>query len=273
VPRWLSGREEFLQARFGDSLAIISQPEHKRVRLEVACRSKAEAQEIVRDFGGRVTRLGRNWLERFAREQKSKPLKIGKRLVISRKGDLQIAPAVQKQPVLVIPATTAFGTGEHPTTAMSLRVLEELTRGWKLGWSIVDLGTGTGILALAAKRLGACHVLGIDNDPMAISTAKNNARSNKLGGISFQLCDAHSWKPPGRIDILIANLFSELVIELLPKFQCAQWLILSGILRAQEQQIVHALQQYRIDLVKIRRRGKWIAILARNSRPAARTGS
>ena len=99
---------------------------------------------------------------------------------------------------------------------------------------------------------------------MAISTARSNSRANKLRGVQFLFGDAHSWKPPGRIDILIANLFSELLIELRPKFRHTKWLILSGILRAQEQQIVRALQQYRIDILKIRRRGKWIAILARS---------
>jgi ribosomal protein L11 methyltransferase len=156
---------------------------------------------------------------------------------------------------------------------MSLRLLEQLARGWRAGWSLVDLGTGSGILALAAKKLGAGEVVGIDIDPMAISTARSNSCANKLRGVQFLFGDAHSWKPPGRIDILIANLFSELLIELRPKFRHAKWLILSGILRPQEQQIVRALQQYRIDVAKIRRRGKWVAILARNSRPGARTGS
>ncbi|MGH8100591.1 MAG: 50S ribosomal protein L11 methyltransferase, partial [Chthoniobacterales bacterium] len=108
-------------------------------------------------------------------------------------------------------------------------------------------------------------VVGIDSDRVAISTARNNSSANKLPGVQLLFGDAHFWKPPGPIDILIANLFSELLIELLPKFKYAKWLILSGILRAQEQQIVRALQQHRIDIVKIRRRGKWIAILARKA--------
>ena len=138
---------------------------------------------------------------------------------------------------------------------------------------LVDLGTGTGILALAGKKLGASRVFGIDNDPMAISTAKKNARSNKLRGIYFQVCDVQSWKPPRKIDVVIANLFSDLLIELLPKLRRANWLIVSGILRKQEYEVVAALYRNGIDLIKIRRRGKWIAILARNIRPAARTDS
>src|SRR4029077_14721011 len=84
---------------------------------------------------------------------------------------------------LVIPAGVAFGTGEHATTAMSLRLLEQLTRGWRAGWSLVDLGTGSGILALAAKKLGAGEVVGIDIDAIAISTARSNSCVNKLRGV------------------------------------------------------------------------------------------
>ena len=70
---------------------------------------------------------------------------------------------------------------------MSLRFLEQLTRRWKRGWSLVDLGTGSGILALAAKYFGAGRVIGIDNDPAAISVAKSNARLNKIRGASFSI--------------------------------------------------------------------------------------
>lgn len=276
---WLSAREESLEARFSSSLSITSRLDRRRIEIEIACRSKAEAHCLIREFGGAAEKLARDWLKRFAREQKSKPLKIGKRLIVAtlRSDDFpsrRALPSMARKPShLVIPAGLAFGTGEHPTTAMSLRLLEQLARGWRPGWSLVDLGTGSGILALAAKKFGADEVVGIDIDPMAISTARSNSRANKLRGVQFLFGDAYSWKPPGQIDILIANLFSELLIELLPKFQCSKWLILSGILRAQEQQIARALQQYRIDVVKIRRRGKWIAILARNSRPGAQTGS
>jgi ribosomal protein L11 methyltransferase len=276
---WLNAREESLQARFGSLLSITSRPDRRRIEIEIVCRSKTGARRLVSELGGRAEKLSPHWLRRFTRAAESGKLKIGKRLTVfsgTKKPDAVSPESVRSHNLpgsLVIPAGVAFGTGEHATTAMSLRLLEQLTRGWRAGWSLVDLGTGSGILALAAKKLGAGEVVGIDIDPTAISTARSNSRANKLRGVQFLFGDAHSWKPPGRIDILIANLFSELLIELRPKFRHTKWLILSGILRAQEQQIVRALQQYRIDVVKIRRRGKWIAILARNSRPGARTGS
>ena len=81
---------------------------------------------------------------------------------------------------------------------MSLRLLERLTREWKTDWSLGDLGTGSGILALAAKRFGARRVVGIDVDPKAISVAKVNARLNKIDNVDFKLVDLRKWNPgPG----------------------------------------------------------------------------
>jgi ribosomal protein L11 methyltransferase len=157
----------------------------------------------------------------------------------------------------------AFGTGEHATTAMSLRFLEQLTRCWNQGWSLVDLGTGSGILALAAKCLSAGGVIGIDNDPAAISVAKSNARLNKVPGASFQLGDVHDWNPARKTDVITANLYSDLLIEILPRLHGGAWLILSGILRSQQDELIHALQRNHIDVIRTKRRGKWVAILAR----------
>ena len=162
---------------------------------------------------------------------------------------------------IVIPAGAAFGTGDHATTAMSLRLLEEVSRKMTPGWSLLDLGTGSGILPLAAKRFGARSVLAIDNDPSAIATAKENARLNKIDGINFRIVDARRLKFPGKIEIITANLFSELLIEILPKLKVARWLILSGVLRNQERDLRCALRSHKIDIVELRRRGKWVALV------------
>ena len=170
---------------------------------------------------------------------------------------------------IIIPASLAFGTGEHATTAMSLRFLEQLTRCWNPGWSLTDLGTGSGILALAAKCLGAGRVIGIDNDPAAISVAKSNARLNKIRGATFQLGDVHKWNPAQKTDVITANLYSDLLIEILPKLRGGAWLILSGILRSQQDELVHALQRNDLDVIRMKHRGKWIAILARRGKRSA----
>ncbi len=203
--------------------------------------------------------LPRNWLPCSPSHP---PIRIGRRLeIVSETSGWtdQLRP-------LVIPAASAFGTGEHATTAMSLRLLEETTRKFPPDWGLLDIGTGTGILALAARKLGAAQALGIDNDPRAIAIARRNARLNGVGRVKFLVADILRFNPVARYEIVTANLFSELLITALPIFRRllrgGGKLILSGILRDHAPAVVAALCPCKLQLVKLRRRGKWIALLA-----------
>jgi ribosomal protein L11 methyltransferase len=270
---WLIEHEGSLRSLAGDQLAIVERLTRKRLEVEVVCKAAAQGRKLVAEFGGRVKKMPRDWLKQLLSKQKTKPLKVGHRH-------------------LIIPAGTAFGTGAHATTAMSLRFLEHAMKLWgaqaaglqtpaarrsyrcsasrRTGQAgrlcspdlVVDLGTGSGILALAARLLGAKRAIGLDIDPIAISTAKGNARRNKIDNVSFRLADVRRWKPSRKIDIVTANLFSELLIEILPKLKRVPWLILSGILREQERDLVRALKRNKINVVEVRRRGKWVAVLA-----------
>jgi ribosomal protein L11 methyltransferase len=290
---WLKGHEDLLQARAYGQLVIARRPGRKRLELEIVCRSRSDSSALLKEFGGRIEALPRNWLERFARGD-AKPIKIGKRLMVVRSTNElqrcsvrcpqrsshhrtrpdalrteQLTAGDIKAALLVIPTSLAFGTGEHATTTMSLRFLEQLTRRWNPGWSLVDLGTGSGILALAAKCFGAGQVIGIDNDPAAISMAKSNARLNKIRSASFQLGDVHRWNPAQKTDVITANLYSDLLIEILPQLSASACLILSGILRSQQDELVYAVQRNHLDIISMKRRGKWMAFLARGTGPSA----
>ena len=261
---WLKGHEDLLQERASGQLVIVRTPGRKRLELEFICRSRSDSSALLKEFGGRIETLPSNWVERFARRD-WKPIKIGKRLMISNVGG-NLASRLSRhkgRSHIIIPASLAFGTGEHVTTAMSLRFLDQLTRGWNPGWSLVDLGTGSGILALAAKVFGAGRVIGIDNDPTAISMAKSNARLNKIRGANFQLGDVRKCKLSQETEVITANLYSDLLIEILPKLNAGEWLILSGILRSQQDELVRALQRTCYGIISMRRRGKWMAFLAR----------
>jgi ribosomal protein L11 methyltransferase len=268
-PRWWFDREANLRARFGRYLAIIERPNRTQLEIEIVCSSKTRLNHL----GGQIEKLPRNWLERVAREQKAKSLKIGERLVISNVGGALVprprsarAESRQKgRSQIFIPPGVAFGTGEHATTAMSLRLLERISRKWTQSWSLIDLGTGSGILALAAKSLGAGRAIGIDIDPIAISTARANARLNKIHQVEFQVADVRSWRPPGKTDVLTANIFSDLLIRLLPKLKRSNWVILSGILRREERDVLAAVKRHGFKIVDVRRRGKWIAMVASSS--------
>ena len=263
-PRWFEVHADALQAKAHNKLVIVHRPGRQRLELEIVCRSRRDSLSLVKKFGGRIEALPRNWLKQFARVD-SKPIKIGKRLVISNLGGTLVSRVSRHKgrSHLIIPASLAFGTGKHATTAMSLRLLERLTRDWKPGWSLVDLGTGTGILSLAANCFGAGRVIGMDNDPVAISVAKSNARLNKIRDVSFQLADVHKWQPAQKSDVITANLYSDLVLEILPKLCDGRWLVLSGILRSQQDELVSALKRNHFGIISAKRRGKWVAILMR----------
>jgi len=250
--KWWSANELRLRAIAGDRLAVIERPNCKQLQLEIASNRRTKLQNIAKQFGGYIEKLSRDWLQRVLRH-KTKPIKVGNRR-------------------LIIPAGMAFGTGKHATTAMCLRFLEELTRDWDHGWSILDLGTGSGILALAAKLLGAKNAIGIDNDPIAVRTARQNARLNKIRGVEFRVSDLRDWERSNRrlrqdssaqADIVTANLFSELLMKILPALMSARWLILSGILRLQERELRRSFARHKIEIVKVRRSGKWVAMLTR----------
>jgi SAM-dependent methyltransferase len=142
----------------------------------------------------------------------------------------------------------------------------KLSRGWRL----FDAGTGTGIFALAARRLGADEALGIDTDPRAVAHARRNARFNCIARTKFIVADVLQWNPASRYDIITANLYSELFIAALPRFQLwlrsGGWLIASGILHNQSQLVVSVLEDRCFRLEQARRRGKWVALLCQLAR-------
>ena len=259
--RWWIENEEALRRIAKNRLTVIERSNRELLLLEVAFESKSKIKRLRKKFGGQNKKFPRDW--QFLTAKTSKPLRIGKRLIVRQSTSGRKANSFPAS--LIIPAGAAFGTGGHATTAMSLRLLEEVTRGWKADWKMVDLGTGSGILALAASRFGAKKVIGIDLDPMAISTAKANAHLNRIDQVQFLVADVRGWKLPAKTDIAAANLFSELLIEVLPKLRRSRFLILSGILRNQEMSVGRALRRNKIKIAQLRRRGKWSAILARSA--------
>lgn len=261
---WLRLRSEELNRRFGPALAIVEQPGKRQIALQVSCPTAGQARSLVLEFGGKAEKLPRAWLRDFAKQSQITPLRIGSRLIV-RSAPNQTGPAPGAR-TIIIPAEAAFGTGEHATTAMCLRLLERHTRRRPPGWTMLDAGTGSGILAIAGRCLGAARVLGIDNDPLACAVAKRNAQANGVRHIEFQTGDVLKLKPTKKFDVITANLFSEILIAALPgwsrRLARGGFLILSGILRAQEKAVVSALRRNGFALQEARRRGKWVALLA-----------
>ena len=126
---WLAANEAVLRKISAQRLAIISTPDRTTAVAEMAGSSRRDLEKIRSRFGGTIVKFPRDWLTTFSRAQTSKPVKIGKRLIIYRSVTSKNRIR-NRNKTLLIPAGAAFGTGEHPTTAMSLRLLELTTRGW-----------------------------------------------------------------------------------------------------------------------------------------------
>ncbi|MDQ6913579.1 MAG: 50S ribosomal protein L11 methyltransferase [Verrucomicrobiota bacterium] len=240
------------------NLAVIEYPTRKRLRLEITTADRRLVHRLTNAFGGQIRKLSPSYVSDFLRRKSGKPIRIGNRLTIATSGS-------PKSDRLIIPAGAAFGTGEHATTAMSLRLFERKSRGLTSGWRMLDAGTGSGILALAAARFGAEIISAIDNDPLAISTAKENARRNRIENVEF-VCGDVTKAIRGRFDVIAANLFSDLLITMLPRFRIALasegFLILSGVMRNQEAGLLRVLKINSFAISETRHRGKWIALLA-----------
>jgi ribosomal protein L11 methyltransferase len=260
---WLERRGEDLLRRFGTALAITEQLGKARASMEVSCETRKEVLQVRRELGGTIEKLRTDWLEQLAKRNRAKPLRIGSRLIVSR---TRIPAAKSPRRTIVIPAEAAFGTGEHATTAMCLRILERITRKRIAGWSMLDAGTGSGILAIAGSCLGANRIIAIENDPLACAVARRNAETNRIHNIKFRTGDVLTQKYRGKFDIITANLYSEILIAALPAWRRSVaddgCLILSGILRSQEPAVITALRRNGFAVHESRRRGKWIALLS-----------
>ena len=150
----------------------------------------------------------------------------------------------------------AFGTGSHPTTRLCLEWLERTVTP---GVSILDYGCGSGILAIAAAKLGAGDVLGVDIDLQAVTAAKNNAETNQVSA----RFDDSTKEIPGQFDIVVANILSNPLKALAPAI-CSHVrpggrLALSGILVEQADELIEAYSSY-IPLALADSRDGWVCL-------------
>ena len=253
-------------AHLGPQRVLITEPAGARTALIQALGlSRQEAESLRKSHGGAVREA--RWLTALNPPQRA-PIRIrGKLAVVSTKAEKVAAERAGKGPALWIPAGLAFGTGEHATTAMCLRHLADIAAALPPEtWDFLDLGTGSAILAMAARCLGAHRALGTDFDAVALKTARENVRNNALSKIQLQRSDVLAWKPPKTWPVIAANLFSGILIEAAPIITSALapkgHLILSGILREQETEVLRAFRKQGLRFLKITRRGKWISARA-----------
>jgi ribosomal protein L11 methyltransferase len=230
-------------------------PERERVRAELseALRIYALPSSSVRDMNVREV-AARDWLGEWKRSWQ--PARVGERFIVAP--PWSEIDADEKRIVIRIEPGMAFGTGTHETTRLCLEAIERHFDGA----SFLDVGTGTGILAIAAAKLNpAARVEACDTDAEAVEIARENARLNEVGDqISFRVGsvggDAQS------ADFVCANLTADVIVPLLPPLLGATYgrLVLSGILATQADFIRDALHCLSINDFATTAAGEWIAI-------------
>ena len=191
-----------------------------------------------------------------------RPRRIGQRLLV--KPSWATYEVTADDAVIEIDPGMAFGTGQHPTTAMCLRALERRLRP---GTDVLDLGTGSGILAIAAARLGARRVLALDIDPQAVEAARQNAAAN---GVQDAVEVREGTLPEGargeRFDLVVANISGVTIERLAPTFADALrdggTLIVSGFLEDAADGLSRVLGEAGLRVERVDAEGVWRALTA-----------
>ena len=159
----------------------------------------------------------------------------------------------------------AFGTGTHETTALCLSVLDELVQG---GERMLDIGTGSGILAIAALKLGADTAEGVDIDPMCVRTAGENAQLNGVDDRLKVLIGDLSDKATGTYNIITANIVANAILSLAPHVPALMapgaTFIASGIIDTRRDEVVQGLTAAGLTVTEVKEQNGWVAILCKN---------
>ena len=235
----------------------------------------ADAEELLArmrgvSFEAEETGDDSEWLYKW--QEHFRPTRVGRRIVV--KPGWEDYEAAEDELVIEMDPGMAFGSGLHETTSMCIKALEkDLGDGLERSYDpsrypirVLDVGTGTGILAMAAVLLGADEALGIDIDDEAVRVANENIVKNGLEGrISIRrgnLMDGIDYEP----DIIVANLMADLVIMLSPaasvQLRPGGIYITSGILDIKEEIVKKAIEDAGFDIIEVLADGEWRAIVA-----------
>lgn len=193
-----------------------------------------------------------------------KPFHAGTRLVVKPSWE-PFTPDTDDLVIEIDPGM-AFGSGTHETTGMCLSLLESVIHG---GEEVIDVGTGSGILAIGAALLGAGHVLAIDIDPDAVKVARENIDHNHVGQIVSVQQGNLLDRVTDTCDICVANIISDVIISfaspLMNHIRPGGLFICSGIVSQRSDEVAHALKTAGYEILQKVTKGEWTAFLSRRN--------
>ncbi len=187
-----------------------------------------------------------------------RPLKVGEKIWVAPPWDLPEVAAGET--VIIIDPQMAFGTGGHESTRLMIRAVEKYVRK---GDTVLDAGSGSGILSILARKLGAVSVFGFDIEPEAIENAYHNLELNHTDGIEFRIGD-QSVIPAGEFGLVLANINRNVLLDmfslLAEKTQKGGRLVLSGLLDSDEKTVLRQKPR-QLLLVEKQQENEWIALI------------
>lgn len=221
-------------------------------------------KEFGIDVGEAVVELSQVDEEDWANEWKNyyKPTKIGEKIVV--KPTWEEYEATDSDLIIELDPGMAFGTGTHETTSMCIRELEKYVREDS---KVFDIGCGSGILAIAAAKLGSKNVLAVDLDEVAVKVSKENIELNKVEGSVNALHGNLMEVVTDKADIVVANIIAD-IIKILAK-DIKQFMkddavfISSGIIHAKVDEVKEALTQNGLEIAHVESLGEWNAIVSK----------
>jgi ribosomal protein L11 methyltransferase len=168
--------------------------------------------------------------------------------------------------VLVLDPGMAFGTGMHPTTRLSLLQIEKFV---KSGQSLLDVGTGSGILALAAARMGACPIDAVDVEPMSIRVARSNLDLNNAGDAIHLAIGSADWatSQARKYEVVVANIIARILISMAADLRATMVpggvLLMSGIIEPKESETRAAFEDLDLEFLERNQTEDWISLAYR----------
>ena len=243
-----------------------------RLSITVYCPQEAELKRLQRTLQHRHPRLSfqvrrvpihdwsLTWREFFH------PLQLAKKFRILPSWEREVHTDPHEIPLVIEPGM-AFGTGHHASTQLCLQALAELWESGRIGSasSFLDLGTGSGILGIAAVKMG-CAGLALDIDPVAVANARVNQELNDaFAGLLLSAGTLECLKPGRRFSLILANILSAPLISMGPalrtRLEPSGFLVLSGILQEQEDAVIQAYTRQGVGLEQVLHQDEWSGLI------------